>query len=589
MGDSVSGLGCCGGSASESCSDEINDNSSFVARVLVIEDGAVSAKAICLQLTQLGYIVAGVFASGEEALSRVCELAPDVVVMDIGLAGKLDGVDTAEQIHRLYDVPVVYLTSATDDATFQRAKLTNPLAWLEKPVSLETLHRGLRMALYQRELYRKLRISEAKYRRIVETMSEGLVILDAEYRIIFANSRFQSQIQCDSEGCFNFFFPSMLSADTAEYLLDQIAHLDDSGKIVVDGYLRSAGGGELPVRFSVASWGGTGEICHCEIADRHGYICVVNDMSAQRASELARREAENRYRTLFESVLDGVYQSLPDGRFLEVNPAMAAMFGYDSPSAMIMEVGDISTQLYADPADRALFLDVLRENGRVSRHQVRMKKRNGEVIWVELSAHAVCNEDDEILSVEGMLFDITERKLTEQDLRRRASRDDLTGLYNRVYFREWFDNALVLATRNTNRLGLLYVDLNDFKKVNDMFGHMAGDKVLREVAVRLRDCVRESDMVARIGGDEFCVALEGLHSSEDAMRVAMEINQTLSRPLKLNDTEVSVGASLGVAIFPDDGMVAEDLLGRADTAMYKAKQDGAGVMFWRALGKRVAS
>jgi len=245
--------------------------------------------------------------------------------------------------------------------------------------------------------------------------------------------------------------------------------------------------------------------------------------------------------------------------------------------------------LYADPADRALFLDVLRENGRVSRYQVRMKKRNGEVIWVELSAHAVCNEDDEILSVEGMLFDITERKLTEQDLRRRASRDDLTGLYNRVYFREWFDNALVLATRNTNRLGLLYVDLNDFKKVNDMFGHMAGDKVLREVAVRLRDCVRESDMVARIGGDEFCVALEGLHSSEDAMRVAMEINQTLSRPLKLNDTEVSVGASLGVAIFPDDGMVAEDLLGRADTAMYKAKQDGAGVMFWRALGKRVAS
>ncbi|UZP68052.1 diguanylate cyclase [Desulfovibrio mangrovi] len=569
-------------------SDGAGEEYSSSSRVLVIEDGVVSAKALCLQLTRLGYVVVGVFASGEEALGQVCDLAPDVVVMDIGLAGKMDGVDTAEEIHRLYDVPVVYLTSATDDATFHRAKLTNPLAWLEKPVSLETLHRGLRMALYKRDLYRKLQVSEAKYRRIVETMSEGLVILDPQYRIVFANSSFQQLICCGENGCNNESFPALLTSRTVEALFGMIDRLGDSGKIVAEGHIVSLKGREVPVRLSVASWWGSGDVSFGDLGDGRGYICVVNDMTEQLASEQARREAEDRFRTLFENVLDGVYQSLPDGRFIEVNPAMAAIFGYESPSSMIREIVDINSDLYVDSSDRKRFLEALRINDRVNRYQVRMKRKGGDILWVELSARAVRDDSGEILSIEGMLFDITERKLTEQDLRRRASRDDLTGLYNRVYFREWFDGALALASRNANRLGLLYVDLNDFKKVNDMHGHMAGDKVLREIAGRLRGCVRECDMVARIGGDEFCVVLEGLHSSDDAVRVAREIGNVLSDPLVLAELVVSVGVSLGIAIYPDDGSYAEELLGRADAAMYRAKQEGSGVVFWHTLQERKA-
>ncbi len=551
---------------------------SKAARVLVVEDGVVSAKALVLQLQKLEYAVVGVFSSGEEAVENVRALRPDILLVDIALAGRMDGVETAECIMNMIDVPIIYLTSASDDATFQRAKGTNPFAWLSKPVSLENLRRAISMALYRKDILRKLERSEEKYRRIVETMSEGLVILNEDMTVDFANSRFLHMTDTSEEACVGREFSSFLHPDSVNEFLNVLWQVAHKGRLVMQAKLASADGG-IPVSVSMSSCSMGDGIC--EQGEACGYICVVNDLTEQVASAAALREAEDKYRTIFENALDGIYQSLPDGRILDVNPAMAAMFGYDSPAAMVGEVLDAAKYMYERPEDRAPFVEALKNNEQVTRFQARMKKRSGELLWVELSARAVRDADGNVRYFEGICLDITDRKVTEQDLRRRASRDDLTGLYNRVFFREWLHGALQTAARNGNRLGVLYIDLNDFKSVNDSYGHLVGDRVLREMSGRIRERVRECDMVARIGGDEFCVVLEGLHSPDDVCRVSRLISESLSQPVLVGETTLRLGGSVGVAIFPEDGRDADVLLGRADQAMYRAKAScTCGYAFW---------
>lgn len=563
----------------------VDDSQVPSVRVLVVEDGTVSAQALLFQLQRLGHEVVGIFPSGEEAVGSVCSLRPDVVLIDIGLAGQIDGVETAEQISVIYDVPVVYLTSTSDDATFQRAKITNPFAWLSKPTTSDDLHRAICMALYKQELYGKLKTSEEKYRGIVENMSEGLVILDADLCIAFANARFLSMVrEFDVTGAKGEPFASFLCDGTlADFSAGREA-LSDLGRLVIQGSIIAKDGASIPAGFSMSRWGDVSCPKGCSLASRFGYVCVVNDLTEQVAAASALREAESKYRTLFENALDGIFQSLPDGRFREVNSAMAAIFGYDSPLSMVREISNAAVDLYASPEDRLVFLEALKLKEQVSRFQVRMKKRCGSKIWVEISARAVRAKDGTIQLIEGILFDITDRKVTELDLRRRASRDDLTGLYNRVFFREWLNGAMSSAERNGSHLGMLYIDLNSFKSVNDTYGHNVGDMVLRELASRICETVRECDMVARIGGDEFCVVLQGVSTVDDVCRVSQKISETLMKPLTVDSMILQLGGSVGIAIYPEDGTDVDTLLHRADEAMYRVKQNGTrGYTFWNEL------
>jgi len=167
-----------------------------------------------------------------------------------------------------------------------------------------------------------------------------------------------------------------------------------------------------------------------------------------------------------------------------------------------------------------------------------------------------------------------ERKQTEERLTYLAQFDHLTGLANRTLFNERLTQALSWADRNDHLVALLFLDLDHFKSINDSLGHNAGDRLLISVAERLKKCVRKTDVVSRFGGDEFTVILEGLNSAKDAAAVAQKILETLHPPFDLNAQEVYVTASLGITIYPHDGGSAEELLRYADTAMYRAKDQG---------------
>lgn len=215
----------------------------------------------------------------------------------------------------------------------------------------------------------------------------------------------------------------------------------------------------------------------------------------------------------------------------------------------------------------------------------RVQRADGSLVTLFEQALPVRDEFGRVVRIEGVTQDVTERELAEQRIRFLAYRDSLTGLANRQMFREMLDHALARSRRLGKRCALLYLDLDRLKRINDSFGHTLGDQILREVASRLLGSVRSADfvgreglqpdeVVARLGGDEFTVLLTDLAHTEDAARVAVRICEELGQPIQMDHVELVVTASVGIALFPENGDDAETLLRHADMAMYAAKQRG---------------
>lgn len=180
----------------------------------------------------------------------------------------------------------------------------------------------------------------------------------------------------------------------------------------------------------------------------------------------------------------------------------------------------------------------------------------------------------EDVSFIAVIRDITERKVAEQEIRRLALTDSLTGLANRNAFSSKFENAIANTMRAKNKLALLMIDLDKFKPVNDTYGHPVGDQVLIHVADTLREICRKTDIIARLGGDEFAVVLTNLDLSAQSHLAAAKIIEALQTPIVVDDKTVQIGASIGIAYLPDDADDIDELIVKADQALYLAKEDG---------------
>jgi diguanylate cyclase (GGDEF)-like protein len=199
------------------------------------------------------------------------------------------------------------------------------------------------------------------------------------------------------------------------------------------------------------------------------------------------------------------------------------------------------------------------------------RRKNGETYLEWLSITAVKGSTGKVEYYLAIFSDITLRKQEERELYDLATHDALTGLPNRFFFSERFRHAMVRAKRASHMVGLLYLDLDRFKPVNDALGHRCGDKLLQTVARRLQQSVREEDTIARLGGDEFGVILEHLSRPRDAAATARKLLHAMARPFRLDGHKASITASIGITVYPFDGDDVETLVKRADGAMYRAK------------------
>lgn len=273
---------------------------------------------------------------------------------------------------------------------------------------------------------------------------------------------------------------------------------------------------------------------------------------------------------LYETTTEGVMITDANSSIVAVNDAFASITGYACDEAL----GKTPRLLASGRHDRAFYRGMwsaLAGNGHWEGEIYNRRKDGGLYIaWLRISA--IRNEQGKVSNYVCIFSDVTRRKLSEEELRKRAHHDPLTGLHNRLSFDERFSQELARARRTESRLGLLYIDLDAFKPINDRYGHRTGDAVLREVAARLKSAVREMDTVSRIGGDEFTVILPEIGEAANVDSIADGIHRRLQLPFAYEGRQLQIGASIGVALFPDHASSERELLTHADAAMYRIKQ-----------------
>ena len=308
-------------------------------------------------------------------------------------------------------------------------------------------------------------------------------------------------------------------------------------------------------------------------ADTH-FVAIKQDITERKQAEQALRQAEEKYRTIFEDAVVGIFQTTPEGRPLSVNYALAQMHGYDSPEQFLAEVSNVVLQLFVHPNQMDELRHVLGEKGVVRGAEVEVYRRDRTKKWVLTNLRAVRDAGGNIMLHEGIIEDITERKVAEEQVQFLAFYDALTGLPNRRLLQDRLNQALASARRQKNKLGLLFLDLDRFKDINDSLGHSVGDLLLQEVAERLKAWGREQDTVARLGGDEFLIALTHVKDTPDAAVAAERLMDAMTAEFVIQGHSLNVSCSIGISIFPEHGADCETLIKNADAAMYSAKADG---------------
>lgn len=281
--------------------------------------------------------------------------------------------------------------------------------------------------------------------------------------------------------------------------------------------------------------------------------------------------AETKYRFLVEKTMVGVY-IIQDHRLAYTNPRFGEIFGLSSGE---IERGISFLDLIV--SDDKAFVSgqiCLQTIGEASNLQFEFRgcHRDGSHIYLE--AHCTPSTFNGQPAIFGTLLDITERRNAEEKVRHMAYHDPLTGLPNRILFNDRVEQAIVMARRSKQIMALLFVDLDRFKSINDTLGHHAGDRLLQEMAERLRGCIRESDTVSRFGGDEFNLLLAQVHGEVDAALVAQKILRALRLPFVIDGQELHGTGSIGMALFPRDGSDVQTLIKNADIALYRAKDLG---------------
>ncbi len=305
----------------------------------------------------------------------------------------------------------------------------------------------------------------------------------------------------------------------------------------------------------------------------HDQVSHLEQVLREREQALLESQRNLRLsKQVIDATLDGVVITNAEGVIESVNPAFTKLTGYSAEEA----VGKTPALLKSGRHDKTFYEALwtsLRETGHWQ-GEIWNRRKTGEIYPEWLTITEIRDDIGGEHKYAGVFSDISERKESEQQIRALAYYDALTGLPNRRLFHDRLGLALSQMRRHEQKLAVMFIDLDLFKRINDTLGHDAGDAVLVEMAARLKTCVRESDTVSRMGGDEFTILMPEIRGPDDAAHLARRVVASLREPLTFDGRELYVTSSVGIAIFPDDGETADELTRSADTAMYRAKELG---------------
>ncbi len=297
-------------------------------------------------------------------------------------------------------------------------------------------------------------------------------------------------------------------------------------------------------------------------------LMLAEDIAAKRKAEAELRLAAS----VYTNTVEGIVVTDKGGIILSVNPAFTEITGYTAEEA----IGQTPRILKSEHHDEQFYAQMWKTLAETGSWQGELwnRRKNGEAFLEWQSITAILDDQGQPVRYVAVFNDVTELRMKDERIKHQAYHDALTGLPNRMLLQDRLDHAIDVARRDRTHLALLFLDLDRFKTINDSLGHDVGDLLLQAVAERLRSCIRKSDTLARLGGDEFVLVLSYFSNTAEVAHVAEKVIHELVQPLTLEGHQIHVTTSVGIALFPEDGLDAKALMKNADTAMYQAKAAG---------------
>ncbi|MDZ8085301.1 MAG: EAL domain-containing protein [Nostoc sp. DedQUE12b] len=540
--------------------------------ILVVEDEIIVAMDIQNRLKKFGYSVMALADSGEEAIRKAADDSLDLVLMDIHLKGKMDGVEAAQIIHNLFNIPVIYLTANADESTLNRAKVTEPFGYILKPFKEKELKFTIEITLSKHRTERKLKQNEQWLTTVLKSIGDAVITSDEAGTVTFMNPiaeeltgwNYSDAFGKEAAEVFN-----IAHEQTRIKIESPVKKVLQSGVTVglpEQTILIAKNGTEIPIDDSVAP-----------IKDDNGNITgavlVFQDITERNEilEALARRQQE--FKALVENAPDIISRFNTELRYVYVNPAIEKVTGISAETF----IGKTNAELSL-PEEFCLICD--RKLGQVFQTKEETEFECSLAIGQQTKHYHArlvpeLTNDGSVYFVLSIARNITALKLAEAQLIHDAFHDILTGLPNRALFMERLEWALMQVKRRANyTFAVLFLDLDRFKFINDSLGHMIGDQLLTALARRLENCLRAGDTVARLGGDEFTILLDDLQNANDVISVVERIHEALTFAFQLSGYEVFTTVSIGIALSKGSYNRPEELLRDADIAMYRAKALG---------------
>lgn len=530
--------------------------------ILVTDDDPFLRSMLRNLLEEQGYIVAEA-ENGELAIEQFKARRPDLILLD-AMMPVMDGFTACRGIREVddADTPIIMITSLDDEDSVDKAFNAGALEYITKPIHWAVLRHRVKVTLQSRWAEVALRRSEARFRGIFEFSAMGIALTDMEGHIQHVNPAMQKILDLNEYELNNklfgkLFYPynTAVEKEFHHQLVNNKRDFYQMEKYFFRGQ-------------SLMLWGRiTTSLIKTPHEEPQFIVQMVEDVTERKRSQAKQRLAEK----VFETTSDGVVISNAEGKIIDVNQAFLLSTGYRYEEVLdqnprLLKSGNHDEAFYEEMWTQA------RETGRW-RGEIWNKRKDGEIYSTWLALSAVRGEHNEITHYVAVYSDIDSLQEDDERMRLLTHYDSLTKLPNRLLFHE----KLTRACRQEERVALLYLDLDDFKQINETFGFDVGDDYLRLIAQLLKNCLREGDSIARVDGDEFAIILSPINQDYDVRLVAERIFQQLAQPIDINGRELQIDANIGISFFDDCDV--EVLVQHADMAMYLAKEQGKNTYF----------
>ena len=513
-----------------------------------------------------------------DALARLGRGGVEAVLLDLTLPDG-QGLEVFDRVFAAApNALILILSPAADENTARQAVQRGAHDYLFKDhIDTRWLSRSLRYLIDCKAARDALHNSEARFRAMSDVSPLGIFVSDAEGGCVYTNAAYQRIAGLSLE-------------QTLGTRWSMAIHPQDRQRVLAD--WRVAAQSDVPFRSEFRFQRDDGSVVWTRVnsavlrdgLEPHGHVQTVEDITERKSTEFGLRAAEEalfeekeRAQVTLNSIGDAVLTTDLLGNVTYMNLVAVAMTGWSREDALGRPIAEVfriidgtTRQTAANPARRALEED---RTVALAADCV-LIRRDGFESAIEDSAAPIHNRSGEVTGAVIVFHDVSQSRAMAQKMTHLAQHDFLTGLPNRALLTERLSQAIGLANRHRKQVALLFLDLDDFKHINDSLGHAIGDQLLQSVAARLAACVRSTDMVCRQGGDEFVILLAEIEQPQDAAHVAETLLNAFGAPHRIGGHELHVTLSIGISVYPDDGADADTVMQNADTAMFHAKANG---------------